>query len=419
MPAIAPRSRRTTLPRSSTAVRAAAALLVLGLAAPAAAAAAPVEGSPAPALQPAAGTRDFAFPEPTPVREVYRTILEEFGLIVVFDPHLAPTKLSLRLDGVDALTALDRVATATGTFYKPLDERTIVVAADTVQNRRTYEELIVRTFNLDDADPREVVSLLRKIAGSSLLAVDEDRYTLTLRDNAAKMPIVERLVDIADRRPGEVEVAVEVLEVDRAALAAWLGGGGPRTARKERPAGGPSHRLAPGELAEFESRTAATALARPRLSMIGDSSAEFELNGLPGGDAALRREFEIELGARIHPVTGGNAELTLDFEVAFRRLESARTRRTDQSSPELVVGELSSSVRLASGETYLVTGLGFAGGADPTGPAAPGPAAPTPGATAGGDRAVVVALTPRVVRAPDPIPAALGALRVGTEANLR
>ena len=411
MQAIAHRSRRTTLPHSLVAARAAAALLALCLAAPVAAAAAPPDTSPVPTLAPAAGTRDFAFTEPTPVREVYRAIGDEFGLVVVFDPNLAPRELSLRLEGVDALTALDRVATAAGHFYKPLDERTIVVAADTPQNRRTYDELVVRTFDLTDADPKKVATLLRTILAVQLLAIDQDHATLTLRDDAGKIAIAERLVAIANRRPGEVEVAVELLEVDGDALTAWLAGGGPRTAAQDATAARVTHRLAPGELAEFERSTTATALARPRLSMIGDGSAEFELKGLPGGDASLRREFEIEVAARIHPRAGGSPELTLDFEVALRRFDASGTAAaTDHASSELVVGELASSARLASGETYLVTGLGFAGAVGPAATSAP----PT-----GAGGTVVVALTPRVVWAPEPIPASLETLRVGTEANLR
>jgi hypothetical protein len=218
--------------------RAAAALLTLTVALAGAGRAA-AAGEP-PTLKPAAGTRDFVFAEPTPAREVYRAIGDAFGLNVIFDPHLAKSTLSLEIPGADALTALDRVASAAGHFYKPLDARTIMVAADTPQNRRTYEDLVVRSFDLTDADPRTVVTLL-------------------------------------------------------------------------------------------------------------------------------------------------------------------------------VAGELASSVRLASGETFLVTELGPAGLADPGRPSS----AQVPGAAGGADRALVVALTPQVVRAPEPIPEGLEALWVGTEANIR
>jgi hypothetical protein len=278
---------------------------------------------------------------------------------------------------------------------------------------KVTEEKVVRTFDLAEADPRKVATILRAVLAVPLLAIDEDHRTISLRDDAGKMAIAERLVEIADRRQGEVEVAVELLEVDGEALTAWLAGGGPRTARADATAPGSPHRLAPGELAAFERTTSATALARPRLSMIGDGPAEFELSGLPGGNRDLRREFDIELAARIHPASGGNPELTLDFEVALSRFDRSGAA-APQGPPELVVGELSSSVRLGSGETYLVTGLGYTGGAD--GARSAGAA---PRAAAGADRAVVVALTPRVVWTPEPIPASLETLRVGTEANLR
>jgi general secretion pathway protein D len=407
--------------------RAAAALLTLTVALAGAGRAA-AAGEP-PTLKPAAGTRDFVFAEPTPAREVYRAIGDAFGLNVIFDPHLAKSTLSLEIPGADALTALDRVASAAGHFYKPLDARTIMVAADTPQNRRTYEDLVVRSFDLTDADPRTVVTLLRSILALQSVAVDEARHTLTLREVGEKMPIIEQLVEIADRRVGEAEVAVELLEVDRAALAAWLAG----TAGEEAPAGEAAHRLAPGALAAFERSTAAAMLARPRLGLIGERPARFRLSGLPvaagtepetaggaAGGATIHgldpfRVFEIELSGRIHPESGGRAEVTLEFEISTRQLHRMSGAPGVDAARELVAGELASSVRLASGETFLVTDLGPAGLADPGRPSS----AQVPGAAGGADRALVVALTPRVVRAPEPIPEGLEALWVGTEANIR
>lgn len=272
--------------------------------------------------------------------------------------------------------------------------------------------LEVRTFFLTDGDAKTLATLLRTIVEARSLAIDESRHTVTLRDLADKMPIAERLVEIADRRPGEAEVTVAVLEVDRAALAAWLAGGERPAAARES-----TYRLAPGELAAFERSTAATALARPRLSLIDQHRADFRSSGLPisaGADGAVRAaagraypvlDIDVDVKGRIHPAAGGDAELTLDFEIATHQLLRATTV---DSVRELAAGRIESTVRLADGETFLVTDLA---------PAAPdrAPSARNPA----GERTLVVALTPRVVWAPEPIPEGLEALAVGTEADAR
>lgn len=408
MPEIRP--RRTPRPSRRRALAGALGLLAL------AAAAAPPTAAQPPRLAPKTGEQSFSFPEPTPVDEIYRRIGAAFEIDVRFDPNLKIQALTLETGEVDALTALDRVATAAGHFYKPLDERTILVAADTPQNRRTYEEMVIRTFQLTEADPLDVMTLLRSIVGVRHAAVDTGRHTLTVRDVADKIALTEDLVAIADRRPGEAEVAVELFEVDRAALESWL------AARP--PEAGSSHRLAPGGLAGLERGTAATALVRPRLGLIGDRPAVFHLRGVPagsgepgGGPGAPAdsgdpyRTFEIEVSGRIHPAAGGRAEITLQVKVATREIHPARPGVAGDQDRSLVAGEHSSTVRLADGETFLITGLGSAGGA--------GEGAELRAPVGRPDRALVVALTPRVVSAPEPIPAELAELWVGTEADVR
>lgn len=270
-----------------------------------------------------------------------------------------------------------------------------------------------------------MITLLRSIADVGSFAIDEAQHTVTVREVADKVAIVERLVAVADRKPGEVEVAVDVLTVDPAALDSWLGGGGGAGEA------GTSHRLTAGELARFERRTAAAAIARPRLGLVGERPARFSLRGLPlapdeqaaerepAGGAPLRdidpyQVFEIELSGRIHPAPAARADLTLDVKITTRQLRRRSAAAEGNRAGELVAGEYVSSVRLADGATFLVTHFhGGGAGGEPTPPGV------VPGVDSGGDRAVVVALTPHVVRQPEPLAADLATLWVGSEALIR
>ena len=48
-------------------------------------------------------------------------------------------------------------------FYKVLDEHTIIIAADTPQNRRAYEDLVIQTFFLSNADVKDMMTILRTL----------------------------------------------------------------------------------------------------------------------------------------------------------------------------------------------------------------------------------------------------------------
>ena len=52
---------------------------------------------------------------------------------------------------------------AAGHFYKVIDEHTILIAADTPQNRRIYEDLVIQTFFLSNAEVKDVMTMLRSL----------------------------------------------------------------------------------------------------------------------------------------------------------------------------------------------------------------------------------------------------------------
>ena len=61
-------------------------------------------------------------------------------------------------------TRCSTVAGATRTFFRVTAPRTITVIPDTPAKRREYEEEIVRTFYLSNADLKETMDLLRMVS---------------------------------------------------------------------------------------------------------------------------------------------------------------------------------------------------------------------------------------------------------------
>ena len=72
-------------------------------------------------------------------------------------------------------------------FYKIIDEQTILIAADTPQNRKTYEDLVIRTFFLSNADVTEVANALRALLQTTRISINKAENSITLRDTADKV----------------------------------------------------------------------------------------------------------------------------------------------------------------------------------------------------------------------------------------
>lgn len=155
----------------------------------------------------------LSFPKQKPIKEIYQAIAKAYGFNVLFDPKLKDDKLSIELAQVTAERALEIVMQAAGHFYKVLDPHSIIVVEDTPQNRREYEDLVIKTFFLSNADVKEVDKLLRSLIEARRLATNEQLNAITLRDTADKVAIAEKLIATNDKARAEVVVDVELLLV--------------------------------------------------------------------------------------------------------------------------------------------------------------------------------------------------------------
>ncbi len=154
------------------------------------------------------------FPQPKPIKQIYRALADAAGINVVFDPQLKDDNVSIVLSSIDFQKALETLIRQENHFYKIIDEHTILIAADTPQNRKTYEDLVIRTFFLSNADVTEVANALRALLQTTRISVNKAENSITLRDTADKVAVAERIVEQNDKQVAEVVVDVELLQIN-------------------------------------------------------------------------------------------------------------------------------------------------------------------------------------------------------------
>ena len=157
---------------------------------------------------------DLSFPEAQSVQKIYQALGKAFGINVLFDPKLRDSEVAIELKNVTAQDALEIIMRTAGHFYKTLDEQSIIVVADTPQNRRTYEDLIIQTFFLSNSDVKEVMNQLRSLVDSRKIATNEALNAIILRDTADKVKVAERIIQANDKAKAEVVVDVELLQLN-------------------------------------------------------------------------------------------------------------------------------------------------------------------------------------------------------------
>jgi general secretion pathway protein D len=151
-------------------------------------------------------------------RAVFTAIARFAGLNIVFDPAFRDETISIDLRNTTLEEALAAVTASTRTFYRVTAQRTLTIVPDTPQKRREYEESIVRTFYLSNADVKEVIDLLRIVVDVRQISPITATNAISLKDTPERIAAAARLISAIDKARPEVVIDVELLEVDRTRL---------------------------------------------------------------------------------------------------------------------------------------------------------------------------------------------------------
>ena len=151
-------------------------------------------------------------------RDVITTLARVTNLNVVFDPAFREVPVTTELRDVSLEDALGSITASTHTFYKITAPRTITVAPDTPAKRREYEDEVVRTFYLSNADLKETIDLLRIVVDLRRIAGVPGANAITIKDTPDRLGAAARIISAIDKARPEVVIDVELLEVDRTRL---------------------------------------------------------------------------------------------------------------------------------------------------------------------------------------------------------
>lgn len=154
-------------------------------------------------------------------RDILAFVGNVTGINVTFDREFQDRSYSVQLDGVTLEQALNQILSINTLFYKVIDEHTILVIPDTPQKRAQYDEQVIRTFYVSNADVQELAQLISSVirvpqmAVQPMVAVNKTANTITVRATASVADIIDRIITANDKPQAEIVLDVEILEVNR------------------------------------------------------------------------------------------------------------------------------------------------------------------------------------------------------------
>lgn len=96
---------------------------------------------------------------------------------------------------------------------KVLNENTVFIYPSTPAKIKEYQELVIRTFHLVNADAKQMQTMIKTMLKTKDIFIHEKTNSLVMRDTPEAVQLAEKLVAAQDLNDPEVMLEVEVLEV--------------------------------------------------------------------------------------------------------------------------------------------------------------------------------------------------------------
>ncbi len=166
-------------------------------------------------LSPNAEVKDFHLK--TDSRNLLVQIARAYGITATVDDSVQARAVRYDIEKVNFAQAMEAATQVTKSFWIPLSGSQMYFVSDTLENRRNFERLAIRTFYLSEVmTPQELTDLvnaLRIILDVRFVVQDASQSTITIR---APLPIVEaasRMIEsLAGGRP-QVMLDVRVYQI--------------------------------------------------------------------------------------------------------------------------------------------------------------------------------------------------------------
>jgi general secretion pathway protein D len=151
----------------------------------------------------------------TRIKDIFNILTRLSGINFVFDEGVKDQNFSIFLENATFEQALDIITNMNKLGRKVLNESTIIIYPKTPEKEKQYEELVVRTFFLNNLDAKKAINLLRTMLQIKKVYVNEDLNAIVIRDVPETVEVAQKILEANDLADSEVILDVEVIELTK------------------------------------------------------------------------------------------------------------------------------------------------------------------------------------------------------------
>lgn len=168
--------------------------------------------------------RDVPFPNPVDLQWLIKELSKDLDLNVLFDQgsRLEARKIKIELKNVTSAKALDYVFLQENLFFQKVGPRTILIADG--NQRQKFQQLVLRTYYLANASPKDVENVIKTAIPAqpgrtpTIVLKDDATNSVTVRDTSENIRLIGKLITSLDKDRAEVVMDVQIFEVSKSDL---------------------------------------------------------------------------------------------------------------------------------------------------------------------------------------------------------
>jgi general secretion pathway protein D len=153
------------------------------------------------------------------LKMVFEALSRTSGINVLLDKDVRPDlKTSIFVKDVSVEDAIDLILLQSQLERKIISDNTVFIYPNTPAKLKDYQDLKIRSFHLINADPKQMMTLIKTMLKTKDILVNEKTNSLVMRDTPAAIRLAEKMIADQDVPEPEVMLEVEVLEVSTARM---------------------------------------------------------------------------------------------------------------------------------------------------------------------------------------------------------
>ncbi len=161
---------------------------------------------------------DLIFKHKVSLMKIFEVLAKTGNVNILFDSGFRDRKVTFSLKQSSFHKALERLCMMFKCDFYVLDSQNIIITPDSRDSQKRYKRLMMKNLYFSNVEAQEAKQVIESIIRPEKLILNKKTNSLIVTDSIQNIALIEKLSQFIDKRDGEVEIEVEIMEVDRKKL---------------------------------------------------------------------------------------------------------------------------------------------------------------------------------------------------------